>query len=101
KTKAASAKWASSVQCCEPGLKELAMVTAHTTDQAVHQRTLKGQRAAAMQSPELDVEHARLLRLFNGFTPTEFLVERAGEFSPQAQLIADELERSGLIQRVH
>lgn len=77
------------------------MVTANTTGQPIHQRTLKGQRAVAMQSPELDVEHARLLRLFNGFTPTEFLVERAEEFSAQAQLIADELERSGLIQRVH
>jgi hypothetical protein len=77
------------------------MPTASTTAQTVHKRTLKGQKAAALRTPELDATHARLLLLFNGFTPTECLIERAEEYTPEAQLIADELERSGLIERVH
>lgn len=77
------------------------MITASTTAQTVHQRTVKGQKAAATRTPELDSTHARLLLLFNGFTPTECLIERAEEYTPQAQLIADELERAGFIARVH
>lgn len=98
----ASAMHPDGVQWVEPRSTELGMVTANTTGQTVHQRTLKGQRAAAMQIPTLDIAHARLLLLFNGFTPTEYLVARAEEFAPQqARLIADELERNGLIERVH
>lgn len=69
--------------------------------QTVHQRTLKGQMAAAVHPPTLDEAHTMLLRLFNGFTPTEWLVEKASAFFAEPAAIAQELEHSGLIERVH
>jgi len=81
---------------------EIDMITANTVGQTVHRRTRQGQKAAAMQMPTLEGDHARVLRLFNGFTPTVHLVERAEAFAPQrAWDIADELERTGLIELVH
>ncbi|MFY9476459.1 MAG: hypothetical protein WAQ08_02120 [Aquabacterium sp.] len=77
------------------------MATASILTQTVHQRTRKGQMVAAAQPPMLDEAHTMLLRLFNGFTPTEWLVEKASVFLAQPDVIAQELERSGLIERVH
>lgn len=77
------------------------MSTASTTAPTVHQRTRKGQMAAATLPPMLDEAHTMLLRLFNGFTPTEWLVEKASVFLSQPDVIAQDLEYSGLIERVH
>lgn len=45
--------------------------------------------AASMQSPPtLDEEHTMLLRLFNGFTLTEWLVLKASAFFSQPDVIA-------------
>lgn len=77
------------------------MTTASTPAQTVHQRTRKGQMAAATQPLMLDEAHTMLLRLFNGFTPTAWLVEKASAFVSEPEVIARELECSGLIERVH
>ena len=75
------------------------MIAMHSAN-TVHRRTLKGQMAASAVAPQLDQAGTMLLRLFNGFTPTDLLVQMASRRVARARAIVDDLERLGLIEPV-
>lgn len=81
----------------------------HTTGTpAVYRRTTKGQFAASstaltgmigeMGAIAMDTQHRRLLLLVNGYTTLD-AIARVGQFEAQPELLAQDLEASGLIEQ--
>lgn len=72
-----------------------------TGTQAVYRRTTKGQFAAAAgraDTTAMDTQHRRLLLLVNGYTALDDIA-RVGHFETQPELLAQDLEAVGLIER--
>lgn len=66
----------------------------------IHTRTVKGQRAVLTSHPDLNPLHNTLLRMFNGFTPTEWLLGLLSSNQNVPDHVVCDLEREGLIARV-
>jgi hypothetical protein len=69
---------------------------------AVYRRTTKGQFAATAQGARgaiaMDAQHRRLLLLVNGYTTLD-AIARIGMFEARPELLALDLEASGLIEQ--
>lgn len=70
------------------------------TGHRVHRRTEKGQSALVSGCTTLSVSETRLLTLFNGFTPTEWLLSMAERVLPQPEAAIQHLQEQGYIALV-
>ena len=70
------------------------------TGHRVHRRTEKGQSALVSGCTTLSASQVRLLSLFNGFTPTEWLLSMAEHVLPQPEATIEQLEEQGYIALV-
>lgn len=68
--------------------------------QRIHRRTVKGQMMLVCRRCFLGQAQASVLSLFNGFTPTAFLLQRLASPVEQVTFVLDELERRGWIEQV-
>ena len=66
----------------------------------IHTRTVKGQVAVLYSNPDLNPLHTRLLRMVNGFTPTEWLLKLLSSSQNVPDNVIHDLEREGLIARI-
>jgi hypothetical protein len=66
----------------------------------IHTRTVKGQAAALTSPPDLNPLHTKLLRMFNGFTPTDCLLKLLSSDQGVPDSVVRDLERNGLIARL-
>lgn len=66
----------------------------------IHTRTVKGQVAVLSSNPDLNPLHTRLLRMVNGFTPTEWLLKLLSSNQNVPDNVVHDLEREGLIARI-
>jgi hypothetical protein len=66
----------------------------------IHRRTIKGQRAVVSGCTTLSATQTRVLCLFNGVTPTEWLLSMAETILPQPEAAIDHLEDEGYIALV-
>ncbi len=67
--------------------------------ETVYHRTVKGQALAGkLDNLQFDRDFRSLLLLVNGFTPLDILA-RMATFVQQPQLVAQQLEAKGLIER--
>jgi hypothetical protein len=66
----------------------------------IHTRTVKGQVAVLSSNPDLNPLHTRLLRMVNGFTPTEWLLKLLSSSQNVPDTVVYDLEREGLIARI-
>ena len=65
-----------------------------------HQRTVKGRMQVLSGVLRLHETQARLLLMFNGFTPTQYLIQLASSHTSQASQLIAQLEQQGLIEQV-
>ncbi|MFZ5525622.1 MAG: hypothetical protein ACOZE7_03095 [Pseudomonadota bacterium] len=66
----------------------------------VHTRTVKGQAAVLASAPDLNPLRTKLLRMVNGFTPTEWLIHLLSSDQRVPDNLVSDLERDGLIARI-
>lgn len=76
------------------------MTTQLSSSSMIHIRTVKGQAAVLSSAPDLNPLHTKLLRMFNGFTPTDWLVKLLSSEQSVPDNVICELERGGLIARI-
>jgi hypothetical protein len=66
----------------------------------IHRRTVKGQQAVVSGCTTLSPTQSRVLCLFNGVTPTEWLLSMAETILPQPEAAIEHLEDEGYIALV-
>lgn len=76
------------------------MTTQLSSASMIHTRTVKGQAAVLTSAPDLNPLHTKLLRMVNGFTPTDWLVKLLSNEQSVPDNVVCELERDGLIARI-
>jgi hypothetical protein len=76
------------------------MSVENTMSPRVHRRTVKGQSAVVSGCTTLSLSQQRVLRLFNGFTPTEWLLAIAEHILAQPEATIEHLEEQGYIALV-